>query len=441
MKIPTGGTARKPLARSGEIPEPTVKKQPCGVSEVRTREEYYLTICGTSKCSRQPEMILKPRHCSRLLFLRGESMTDEEYMKYALRLARRGCGFVSPNPMVGAVIVKNNTIIGEGWHTKYGCPHAEREALAHCSDDPCGADIYVTLEPCCHYGKQPPCTDALIEAGIKRVFVGSPDPNPLVAGKGVEILRSHGIEVHENILREECDALNEIFLHYITSRKPFVAMKYAMTADGKISAFTGASKWITGEKAREDVHFLRKKYSAIMVGIGTAIADDPMLNCRIENGRDPVRIVCDSHLALPLDSRLVRSARDIPLIIASCCTDAEKQKPYLDAGCDIITVPQKDDHTDLAALIEELGRRGIDSVLTEGGGTLNWSMLKAGIVNKVYAYIAPKLLGGKGAPSPVGGEGFPSPDEAVKLRTVDVRMIGEDILIESEVTDFVHGNS
>lgn len=371
----------------------------------------------------------------------GDSMTDEEYMRYALELAKRGCGFVSPNPMVGAVIVKNGKIIGEGWHTKYGCPHAEREALSHCTDDPKGADIYVTLEPCCHYGKQPPCTDALIEAGIKRVFVGSPDPNPLVAGKGVEILRSHGIEVTENILREECDALNEIFLHYITAKQPFTALKYAMTADGKIAAFTGKSKWITGEAARRDVHFLRKKYSAIMIGSGTAKADDPMLNCRIENGRDPVRIVCDTHLGLSMDSRLVKSAKDIPLIIASCCTDSEKHKPYLDAGCEIITLPEKDGHTDLNALMTELGKRSIDSVLIEGGGTLNWASLRAGIVNKVYTYIAPKLLGGEGAKSPVGGEGFPSPDEAVRLRTQNVRMIGDDILIESEVTGCVHGDS
>ncbi len=371
----------------------------------------------------------------------GDIMTDEEYMRYALELAKQGCGFVSPNPMVGAVIVKNGRIIGEGWHTKYGCPHAEREALAHCTESPHGADIYVTLEPCCHFGKQPPCTDALIEAGIKRVFVGSPDPNPLVAGKGVEILRSKGIEVRENILRDECDSLNEIFLHYITKKKPFAALKYAMTADGKIAAYTGKSKWITGEAARNDVHYLRKKYSAIMIGIGTAKADDPMLNCRIENGRDPVRIVCDTHLALSADSKLVKSARDIPLMIVCCCKDESKHKAYLDAGCEIIVTEERNGHTDLPELMTELGRRGIDSVLVEGGATLNWAMLSEGLVNKVYTYIAPKLLGGIGSKTPIGGKGFPSPDEAVKLHTQAVRMIGEDILIESEVIGNVHGNS
>ncbi len=356
-------------------------------------------------------------------------------------LAENGCGFVSPNPMVGAVVVKNNRIIGQGWHTKYGSPHAEREALANCSEDPRGADIYVTLEPCCHYGKQPPCTLALIDAGIKRVFIGSADPNPLVAGKGVQILRQHGIEVVENVLRDKCDRLNEIFFHYITTKRPFAAFKYAMTADGKTAAYTGKSQWITDIKAREHVHYLRKKYSAIMIGSGTAKADDPLLNCRIEGGRNPLRIVCDTGLTLSTQSKLVRTASDIPLLIATCCTDTEKHKQYIEKGCKIEVINKKDGCVDLYQLMTRLGEMNIDSVLIEGGGTLNWSALNAGIVNKVYCYIAPKLLGGSSAKTPVEGMGFPSPGDAVMLKTQSIRTIGNDILIESEAAGNVYRNN
>lgn len=198
---------------------------------------------------------------------------DMEYMQLALALARKGCGWVAPNPMVGAVIVKDGEIIGQGWHEKCGQPHAERNALASCTKSPRGATMYVTLEPCCHTGRQPPCTDAILEAGIRRVVVGSGDPNPLVAGKGIQILRAHGIEVTENVLREECQRLNEVFFHYIRTKRPFVVMKYAMTLDGKIAAYTGASKWITGEKARNHVQEQRHRYSAIMAGVGTVLAD------------------------------------------------------------------------------------------------------------------------------------------------------------------------
>ena len=211
-------------------------------------------------------------------------MDDKDYMKRALELAKKGEGFVSPNPMVGAVIVKDGEIIAEGWHEKYGDLHAERNALKHCTQSAEGADMYVTLEPCCHYGKQPPCVNAIIEAKIKRVIVGSGDPNPLVAGKGIQILREHGIEVVENVLKDECDKLNEIFMYYIQHKRPFVAMKYAMTMDGKIATYKGLSKWITGEKAREHVHKLRHRYKAIMAGIGTVLADDPLLTCRLEDG-------------------------------------------------------------------------------------------------------------------------------------------------------------
>lgn len=360
-------------------------------------------------------------------------MTDNEYMARALQLAQRGLGWVSPNPMVGAVIVKDGAIIAEGWHHKCGDLHAERDALKNCTADPRGAAIYVTLEPCCHHGRQPPCTEAIIEAGIKRVIIGSGDPNPLVAGKGLEILREHGIEVTEHVLEDECRALNEVFFHYIQTKTPFVAMKYAMTADGKIAAYTGKSKWISGEESRAHVQTLRHRYRGIMVGLGTVLADDPMLNCRMPEGRNPVRIVCDTKLRTPLGTKLVQTAKDIPTIIATCCTDEEAQKSYLDAACEIISLPEFNGHIDMKALMNELGKREIDSVLLEGGGTLNWSALEAGIVNKVYTYIAPKIFGGAGAKSPVGGQGFPSPAEAVMLKTQSVSRLGDDILIESEV--------
>lgn len=211
-------------------------------------------------------------------------MNDVESMRLALALAERGRGWTAPNPMVGAVIVKDGAVIGQGWHERYGEPHAERNALAACTADPAGATMYVTLEPCCHHGKQPPCVEAILASGIRRVVIGSADPNPLVAGKGVAILRSHGVEVTENVLREECDALNKIFFHYITTGRPFVSLKYAMTMDGKIAAFTGASKWVTGETARSHVQRQRHRFRGIMVGVGTVLADDPLLTCRMETG-------------------------------------------------------------------------------------------------------------------------------------------------------------
>lgn len=368
-------------------------------------------------------------------------MTDTEYMRMALELAGRGAGRTSPNPMVGAVIVKDGRVIGEGFHERCGEAHAERNALAHCTESPAGATMYVTLEPCCHQGRQPPCTDAILEAGIARVVVGSDDPNPLVAGKGIDILRRAGVEVETGVLKAECDALNYVFFHYITTGLPYVVMKYAMTLDGKIATYSGKSKWITGEAAREQVHRDRARYSAIMAGVGTVLADDPMLNCRVEGGRDPVRVICDSHLRTPLTSRIVASAREIPTILAAVSADKEAAAPYEAAGCRVWMLPERSGRPDLAELMRRLGAEGIDSVLLEGGGTLNWTALESGIVNRVQAYIAPKLFGGTGAKSPVGGQGVEEPARAVRLRDLSVRRLGEDILLEGEVESLVHGNS
>ena len=358
---------------------------------------------------------------------------DEKYMAMAIELAKKGYGYTAPNPVVGAVIVKDGCMIGQGYHEKYGEPHAERNALASCTQSPKGATIYVTLEPCCHHGKQPPCTEAILQAGISRVVTGSGDPNPLVGGKGIQILKDHGIQVKEHVMKEECDALNQAFFHYIQTGRPYVTMKYAMTIDGKIAAYTGASKWVTGEEARHHVHEQRKKNTAIMVGIGTVLADDPMLNCRIEGGRDPVRIICDTHLKMPVTSKIVKTAKDIPTIIACCTADEELQRPYREAGCKILLTEKKMNHIDLEQLMEQLGKEKIDSILLEGGGTLNWAALNAGIVQKIQAYIAPKIFGGTTAKTPVEGIGVEVPDQAFLIKNRMIRLLGEDLLVEGDV--------
>ncbi len=360
-------------------------------------------------------------------------MRDRDYMRMALEEAVKGEGWTNPNPMVGAVIVKDGRVIGKGFHERYGRLHAERNAIADCRESMEGATIYVTLEPCCHHGKQPPCTEAIIRERFARVVIGSDDPNPLVAGKGVRILREHGIQVDTGVEKEACDALNPVFFHYIRTGRPYVAMKYAMTADGKIATYTGASKWITGEAARQEVQKARHRYAGIMVGVNTVLADDPMLNCRLPGGHSPVRIICDTHLRTPLEAQVVRTAGEIPTILATACTDEDTQKKYRERGCEVLWIPKKDGHIDLALLMERLGEKKIDSILLEGGGSLNYSALQAGIVNKVQTYLAPKLFGGEGAKSPVAGLGVETPDQAFRLVNRQIREIGEDVLIEWEV--------
>lgn len=387
-------------------------------------------------------------------------MTDSDYMMLALELAERGRGRVHPNPMVGAVVVMDGKIIGKGYHEKYGDFHGERNAILSCHKNPAGATLYVTLEPCCHHGKTPPCTDIIIESGIRRVVIGTPDPNPLVAGKGINILKQHGIEVVSGVMEKECLRLNEVFFHFIKNRTPYVVMKYAMTMDGKTAAWTGKSRWITGEIARRRVHEDRLRYTAIMTGVGTVLSDDPLLTCRLGNScpdnefsecnRNPVRIICDTHLRTPLDAQVVRTATQVRTIIATGCTSTKRQLSYIKAGCEILQVPlsaqnpgAKADITnrlDLNRLMEQLGAMDIDSILLEGGGTLNWSAVSSGIVQKVQAYIAPKLLGGMGAPGPVGGAGEESPAGACLLKPVRFEQLGDDFYIESEVIRHVHRN-
>lgn len=360
-------------------------------------------------------------------------MNDTEYMQLALQYAKKGEGWVAPNPMVGAVIVKEGRVIGAGWHQKCGEPHAERNALASCSESPRGATMYVTLEPCCHQGRQPPCTEAILKAQIGRVVTGALDPNPLVAGGGIRMLREHGVAVTEHILKEECEKLNEIFFHYIGTNRPFVVMKYAMTMDGKIAAYTGASKWITGAAALEHVQAQRNRYTAIMVGVGTVLADDPMLSCRMPGGKNPVRILCDTNLRTPLTAQTVATANQIRTIIATCCTDEMKKDAYRHMGCEILTIQKRDGRLDLLQLMEKLGQQQIDSILLEGGGTLNWAALECGIVQKVQTYIAPKLFGGQEAKTPVEGAGVSAPSKAFLLKNSKMTKLGDDFLIESEV--------
>lgn len=367
--------------------------------------------------------------------------TREYYMRRALQLARLGEGRTNPNPMVGCVVVKDGRIISEGYHEKYGEYHAERNALLRCAEDPAGADLYVSLEPCCHYGKTPPCTEIIIEKKIRRVFVGNVDPNPKVAGGGVRILRDHGIEVETGILEEECRKLNEVFFRYISTGTPFVAAKYAMSADGRIACATGDSKWITGETARKQVHLLRKRYSGILAGIGTVLADDPMLNCREEEGVDPVRIICDAHLRIPMESQIVRSAGVIPTIV--CATNetmAEdagraKAEQLAAAGVAVLQTKAAADEdggyakVDLKDLMKQLGERKIDSVLIEGGSKINGDAFAAGIVDKVYAYVGSVIIGGENAPAPVGGRGAARMADAARLMDMTVSMVGDDVCI------------
>ncbi len=387
--------------------------------------------------------------------LRMDDMEEKQkYMRRAIELAWGGMGYASPNPMVGAVIVKGGRIIGEGFHRRCGELHAERDAFAHLTEDAAGAEMYVTLEPCCHYGKQPPCTLAVVEHDIRKVYIGSRDPNPLVSGKGAAFLRENGIEVIEDFLQEECDRLNPEFFHFISTGKPYVVMKYAMTADGKIATKTGDSKWITGEAARKNVHLERSRYAAILAGIGTVLADDPMINARIDTeekpggfleGYDvtlpdpvhqPVRVIADAHLRIPMESNVVKSAREYRTIIV-CAEAAENKKRQLtEAGVEVLVLPGEDGEVSLTKLMEYLGENRIASVYIEGGGTIHEAAVRAGIVNKVSAYIGPKVFGGKDAKTPVEGSGFARVANSMQLRLTGLHRLGEDVWLEYETQQF-----
>ncbi len=390
--------------------------------------------------------------------------SDEQFMQRALALAVRGWGWTNPNPLVGCVIVRDGEVIGQGWHTRFGALHAEREALADCrarGENPEGASAYVTLEPCCHTGKTPPCTEALIEARIARVIVGAPDPNPLVAGKGTAQLRAAGITVDEGVLLEECKRINRPFFHFIESKTPYVTLKFAMTLDGKVATRTGASRWITGDAARAIVHLDRARASAVMVGVGTVLADDPMLTCRLTSDdalrygdafaqrlpqgatiadaglcgafHQPTRMVCDTHLRTPLTSQIVTTARDVSTMLLTCEECESAALPYREAGCEVVVMPEKEGHIDLAAAFDLAAERGMNDVMVEAGPALAASLMATGRVRRVQAYVAPKLFGGQDAPSPLGGSGVETPDEAWHVASLETYAFGNDVLLEGEV--------
>lgn len=360
---------------------------------------------------------------------------DQQYMRRAIELAKKGEGYTKPNPLVGAVIVKDNKIIGEGYHQFYGGPHAEINAFRNALEDVKGGKMYVTLEPCSHYGKTPPCALAIVESGIKEVVIGMKDPNPLVAGRGIRILEEAGIKVTSGVLEEEVKELNEIFIKYITTKLPFVIMKTAMTLDGKIAAHTGDSKWITNELSRQYVHKIRNKVSAIMVGIGTVLEDDPMLTTRLEDkeGADPIRVIVDSRGRIPLESKVLNIDSEAKTIIAVTeKASKEKIKEIENKGAEVLIIPEKNDKVDLKYLMKELGERDIDSILLEGGSTLNYSALNEGIVDKVISFIAPKIIGGEKAKTPVGGEGREYMKDAIALENIKVSRFEEDVMIEGK---------
>lgn len=362
-------------------------------------------------------------------------MTDRDYMNRAIDLAVKAVGHTNPNPMVGAVIVKDGEIIGEGYHERIGDLHAERNALKNCKEDPNGATIYVTLEPCCHHGKQPPCTDALIESGIKKVVIGSRDPNPQVSGKGVNILRDAGIEVVEDFMRKECDEINPVFMKYIVNKEPFVALKYAMTADGKLATDTGKSKWITGEDARNHVQYLRSYYKGILVGIGTVLADDPLLTSRMEGGRNPIRIVLDSSLRIPEESKLVKTAFDAPVIVCALKKNEaykefnEKKERLEEKGVKVLLFNDCDNEVDIEEMLRTLGKMDIDGILVEGGGKVNSTFLKLGKVDRVHMYIGGKIFGGTGRFTPMNGFGVNEVEDALILEEPEIELFGNDILV------------
>ena len=307
----------------------------------------------------------------------------EAFMRRALELAEQGTGYTRPNPLVGAVIAKGGEVIAEGYHARYGGPHAEAVALERAGEAARGADLYVNLEPCSHWGKTPPCVDRIIAAGIRRVFIATRDPNPLVNGKGVEKLRAAGIEVVEGVLRKEAERLNEIFFYWIKMKRPFVALKLAMSLDGKIATRSGDSRWITGEGARRRVHELRRRHAAVLVGINTVLADDPELTVREVEGPQPLRIVLDSRGRVPLSARvLAGEART--LVATTAAMPEERERALLERGVEVWRLPAREGRVDLVALLARLAGEEIDSLLVEGGGEVAWSFLAQGLVQKLY---------------------------------------------------------
>ena len=359
----------------------------------------------------------------------------EFYMNMALELSKGGLGRTNPNPLVGCVIVKDDKILATGYHKKIGDSHAEIDAIKKIENDKLkGTTLYVNLEPCSHYGRTPPCANVIAKLGFKRVVVGMLDPNPLVNGKGVKILRDSGIEVITGVLEDECRKLNEIFVHYITNKRPFVLLKEAMTLDGKIATCTGDSKWITSEKSRQYVHKLRDRFASVMVGINTVIKDDPFLNVRHvkKNGNESVKIVVDSRGRLPLDCNLVRNITNDKEVILATTTriDDARKNEYIKRGVHVMCLDGENSRVDLNLLMSELYKLNIDSVLVEGGGILSASFLEENLIDRVVFFISPKIIGGFSAKTPILGRGIKLMKDAINIKDINVSMIDKDIKIE-----------
>lgn len=357
--------------------------------------------------------------------------SDQFYMKLALMLARKGMEGASPNPLVGSVVVKNDKVVGEGYHKRYGEAHAEVNALNNAGKKAKGATLYLNLEPCCHFGKTPPCTDAVIKAGIKRVVAGMTDPNPKVSGKGFDALRNAGIEVHTGVLEEECRKLNEAFTKRVTTGRPFVILKTAASLDGKTATKYRESKWITSEASRSHVHKLRKQVDAIMTGIGTVLADDPLLTPRIGRVKKlPLRVVVDSLLRVPASAKV---AGVNTLFVTTDNAPAEKVEFLESQKSQVEIFKSMNSKVDMTLVMDYLGKRGINSVLVEAGPELSGSLLREGLVDKVVFFYAPKIIGGAGSPGMVGGGGIEKLSDAIQLRDIKIKKFSDDIMIEGYV--------
>lgn len=367
--------------------------------------------------------------------IRGGKL-DNYYMRRAIELSKKAVGFVNPNPLVGAVIVKDNRIIGEGYHEYFGEEHAEVNAFANATENLEGATMYVTLEPCSHYGKTPPCADAIVRNKISKVVIGMIDPNPIVAGRGIEILRSNGVEVTTGVMDTEIKKINEIFIKYITQKEPFCIMKTAMTLDGKIATATGDSMWISNEKSRAYVHEIRHRVSGIMVGIGTVLKDDPELTTRREGviSKNPIRIIIDSTAKVPLEAKVLKcNEKTKTIIVTTELAKKSKIEAIKQKGAEVIITQSKNKRVDLNYLMRILGDMGIDSILLEGGSTLNYSALEAGVVDKVITFISPKIFGGVSSKTPVGGQGVEYVKDSILLTDTEVTRFNEDIMVEGYV--------
>lgn len=347
---------------------------------------------------------------------------DEKYMRLAMQLAGNAIGRTSPNPLVGAVIVKDNRVVGCGWHRKAGTPHAEVHALNQAGELAQGADVYVTLEPCAHYGKTPPCSKALVEAKVKNVYGGLLDVNPKVAGKGFKILEDAGIHVEYGFLQDELRKQNEVFFKWIEHKKPFIVLKAAMTLDGKIATATGQSKWITNETSRAYGYKLRDIYDGIMVGINTVIEDNPMLTARVDGGKNPIRIVVDSSLKIDINANVVQDKSAKTIVATTDKADKDKILKLQAQDVDVIVVDKdENDKVDIEKLLDILGQQNICSILVEGGATLSGSFVAKKLVDKVYFFIAPKIVGGKEAKTPVAGTGILNLQEALALKDTKLK--------------------